>query len=64
MQRYFAHFGVQPNRRKGFVLSTDPFFVENVCDVVGRYLNAPEDTLVFSVSERVTVERDSSARFL
>jgi putative transposase len=33
--RYFALFGVQPHRSKSFKLSTDPFFVEKVRDVVG-----------------------------
>jgi putative transposase len=33
--RYFALFGLQPHRSKSFKLSTDPFFVEKVRDVVG-----------------------------
>jgi AraC-like DNA-binding protein len=33
--RYFALVGVQPHRSKSFKLSTDPFFVEKVRDVVG-----------------------------
>ena len=32
--RYFVLFGVQPHRSKSFKLSTDPFFVEKVRDVV------------------------------
>ena len=39
VQRYFALFGVQPHRSKSFKLSTDPFFVEKVRDIVGLYLN-------------------------
>ena len=39
--RYFALFGLQPHRSKNFKLSTDPFFVEKVRDIVGRYLNPP-----------------------
>jgi putative transposase len=39
--RYFALFGLQPHRSKSFKLSTDPFFVEKVRDVVGLYLNPP-----------------------
>jgi len=35
VQRYFTLFGVQPHRSKSFKLSTDPFFVEMVRDVVG-----------------------------
>src|SRR5690242_4128554 len=50
-QRYFALFGVQPHRTKGFVLSIDPFFVEKVRDVVGLYLNPPDNALVLCVDE-------------
>jgi putative transposase len=32
---YFSLFGVQPHRTKSFKLSTDPFFVQKVRDVVG-----------------------------
>lgn len=35
--RYFTLFGLQPHRSKSFKLSTDPFFVEKVRDVVGLY---------------------------
>jgi putative transposase len=44
--RYFALFGLQPHRSKSFRLSTDPFFVEKVRDVVGLYLNPPDKALV------------------
>ena len=37
VQRYFALFGVQPHRTRSFKLSTDPFFVEKVRDIVGLY---------------------------
>jgi len=33
---------VQPHRTRSFKLSTDPFFVEKVRDIVGLYLN-PSD---------------------
>lgn len=39
---YFALFGLQPHRAKSFKLSTDPFFVEKVRNVVGFYLNPPD----------------------
>ncbi|HEY2486826.1 MAG TPA: helix-turn-helix domain-containing protein [Candidatus Binataceae bacterium] len=43
--RYFALFGVQPHRSKSFKLSTDPFFLEKVRDVVGLYLNTPDQAV-------------------
>lgn len=56
VQRYFALFGVQPHRTKGFVLSTDPFFVEKVRDVVGLYLNPPDNALVLCVDEKSQIQ--------
>jgi putative transposase len=47
--RYFALFAVQPHRSRSFKLSTDPFLVEKVRDVVGLYLNPPENALVLCV---------------
>ena len=32
---YLALFGLQPHRAPSFKLSTDPFFIEKVLDVVG-----------------------------
>jgi putative transposase len=54
--RYFALFGLQPHRSKGFKLSTDPFFVEKVRDVVGLYLNPPDKALVLCVDEKSQVQ--------
>ena len=34
VQRWFALFGVQPHRQRTFKLSTDPFFIEKVRDIV------------------------------
>ena len=38
VQRWFALFGVKPHRAKTFKLSTDPFFIEKVRDIVGLRL--------------------------
>jgi transposase len=54
--RYFALFGVQPHRSKSFKLSTDPFFVEKVRDVVGLYLHPPDKALVLCVDEKSQVQ--------
>src|SRR5262249_2495361 len=50
--RYFALFGLQPHRTRSFKLSTDPFFVEKVRDIVGLYLNPPDKALVLRVDEK------------
>jgi len=54
--RYFALFGVQPHRAKSFKLSTDPFFVEKVRDIVGLYLNPPDKALVLCVDEKSQIQ--------
>jgi putative transposase len=54
--RYFTLFGLQPHRSKSFKLSTDPFFVEKVRDVVGLYLNPPDQALVLCVDEKSQVQ--------
>src|SRR5215468_1746163 len=54
--RYFALFGLQPHRAKSFKLSTDPFFVEKVRDLVGLYLNPPDKALVLCVDEKRQVQ--------
>src|SRR3984893_9134563 len=54
--RYFALFGLQPHRSKSFKLSTDPFFVEKVRDIVGLYLNPPDKALVLCVDEKSQIQ--------
>lgn len=52
VQRYLSLFGVQPHRTKSFKLSNDPFFIEKVRDIVGLYLNPPQNALVLCVDEK------------
>lgn len=52
VHRYIQLFGLQPHRAKSFKLSNDPFFVEKVRDIVGLYLNPPENALVLCVDEK------------
>ncbi len=56
VHRVFQLFAVQPHRSKSFKLSTDPFFVEKVRDVVGLYLNPPDHALVLSVDEKSQIQ--------
>lgn len=42
-------FGLQPHRSETFKLSTDPYFVDKVHDVVGLCQGPPERALVFCV---------------
>jgi putative transposase len=50
--RYFQLFGLQPHRTESFKLSTDPFFIEKLRDVVGLYLSPPDNALVICVDEK------------
>jgi putative transposase len=52
VHRYFKLFGLQPHRSESFKLSTDPFFIEKLRDVVGLYLNPPDNALVLCVDEK------------
>jgi len=52
VQRVWSAFGLKPHRQESFKLSTDPLFVEKVRDVVGLYLNPPQNALVLCVDEK------------
>lgn len=54
--RIWRAFGLQPHRHETFKLSTDPFFVEKVRDIVGLYLNPPERAIILSVDEKSQVQ--------
>ena len=54
--RYFALFGLQPHRSRSFKISTDPFFVEKVRDIVGLYINPPDKALVLCVDEKSQIQ--------
>lgn len=54
--RIWRAFGLQPHRSETFKLSTDPFFVEKVRDIVGLYMNPPEHALVLCLDEKSQVQ--------
>jgi len=56
VQRIWRAFGIQPHRQKHFKLSTDPFFVEKVRDIVGLYLNPPDKAMVLCVDEKSRIQ--------
>lgn len=47
---------LQPHRAESFTLSSDPYFVEKVRDVVGLYMDPPENALVFCVDEKSQIQ--------
>ena len=52
VQRVWNAFGLRPHRHKAFKLSNDPFLIEKVRDIVGLYLNPPENAVVLCVDEK------------
>ena len=52
VHRIWRTFGLQPHRTQNFKLSTDPFFVDKVRDVVGLYLNPPDHAVVCALTRR------------
>jgi putative transposase len=56
VQRVWTAFGLQPHRQKRFKISTDPFFVEKVRDIVGLYLNPPDHAVVLCVDEKSQIQ--------
>ena len=56
LQRIWNAFGFQPHRQRHFKISTDPFFVEKVRDIVGLYLNPPDKSMVLCVDEKSQIQ--------
>jgi putative transposase len=56
VHRVWNAFGIQPHRQKHFKLSTDPYFVEKVRDIVGLYLNPPDNAMVLCVDEKSQIQ--------
>jgi len=56
VSRIWRAFGLQPHRTESFKLSTDPFFVDKVRDVVGLYLDPPERAVVLCVDEKTQIQ--------
>jgi putative transposase len=56
VQRIWRAFNLQPHRQKHFTLSTDPYFVEKVRDIVGLYLNPPDNAMVLCVDEKSQIQ--------
>ena len=56
VHRVWKAFGLQPHRQRHFKLSTDPFFVEKLRDIVGLYLNPPDKAMVLCVDEKSQVQ--------
>src|SRR5690606_28034560 len=47
---------LKPHRLQSFKISHDPHFAEKVIDVVGLYMNPPENAMVLSVDEKTQIQ--------
>ncbi len=54
--RVWAAAGLKPHRVRSFKLSNDQHFEEKLDDIVGLYLNPPEQALVFSCDEKSQIQ--------
>jgi transposase len=54
--RIWRKFDLKPHLQDSFKLSTDPFFVDKVVDVVGLYHNPPERAVVLCVDEKSQIQ--------
>ena len=56
VQRIWEAHGLQPHRIKTFKLSRDKRFVDKLTDVVGVYLNPPDNAVVLCVDEKSQIQ--------
>lgn len=56
VRRIWAAVGLQPHRLKTFKISDDPNFADKVTDIVGLYMNPPENALVLSLDEKTQIQ--------
>ena len=56
VQRVWSARGLKPHLVKTFKLSNDPYFEEKLIDVVGLYLNPPEQAVVLCMDEKSQIQ--------
>lgn len=54
--RIWRTFGLKPHVSKSFKLSPDPQIVDKIRDVVGLYMNPPDNAVVFSFDEKSQIQ--------
>jgi len=54
--RVLRQHGIHLQRRHSWCVSTDPQFAQKAADVVGLYLNPPENAVVISVDEKPAIQ--------
>ncbi len=54
--------GIQLQRHRSWCVSTDPEFAAKAADIIGLYLNPPQNALVISVDEKPSIQALERAR--
>jgi len=54
--RVLRRHGIHLQRRHSWCVSTDPQFTQKAADIVGLYLNPPENAVVISVDEKPAIQ--------
>ena len=54
--RIWREHGLKPHLSETFKVSNDPNFIEKLEDIVGLYMNPPENAVVFSVDEKSQIQ--------
>lgn len=56
VSNFWKSHNIKPHRTKTFKLSRDPKFLEKLTDVVGLYLNPPDQAIVLCVDEKSQIQ--------
>jgi transposase len=56
VNNFWKSHNIKPHRTKTFKLSRDPKFLEKLTDVVGLYLNPPDQAIVLCVDEKSQIQ--------
>lgn len=56
VHQVWKEHGLQPHRERTFKYSTDPLLVEKTLDIVGLYLNPPDQALVLCADEKTQIQ--------
>ena len=56
VRRIWKRHGLKPHLVRTFKVSNDPHFAEKLEDIVGLYLNPPENALVFLADEKSQIQ--------
>ncbi len=54
--RFLRRRGIHLKRRRSWCVSTDPQFAQKAADIVGLYLDPPENAVVISVDEKPSIQ--------